>query len=164
MVDPSPQHSSFDRVARMAVSVVTLAVVLALLRYLSDVLIPFAAAAVLAYLLNPLVGVFEERTRRRGLAVALTIGGLGIVGLSVIAILTPLMLAQFGRFQGDLSRLRGDITASLEWAGAAEDESAADETERLSDDRTDSAPRAADGETRRDEGDGAERSAEAKSM
>ena len=68
MVEGETRYS-FDRVMRMLLGVIVLAVVLALLRYLSDVLLPFAAAVVLAYLLNPLVSVFEERTGRRGLAV-----------------------------------------------------------------------------------------------
>ena len=60
---------TFDRVVRMVLSALVLLAVLALLRYLSDVLLPFAAAVVLAYQLNPLVTLFERKTKRRGLAV-----------------------------------------------------------------------------------------------
>ena len=74
---------TFDRVVRMLLTVGTLAVVVLLTRYLSDVLIPFAAAVAFAYLLNPLVTAFERATQRRGLSVAMTLGGLGIVVLFV---------------------------------------------------------------------------------
>ena len=57
---------TFDRVVRMLLTVGTIAVVVVLARQLSDVLIPFAAAAGLAYLLNPLVTAFERATGRRG--------------------------------------------------------------------------------------------------
>ncbi len=107
---------TFDRVVRIVLTVGALAVVLLLLRYLSDVLIPFAAAVVLAYLLDPLVSVFERATKRRGLAVAITLGGLGIVGLAVVAVVVPLMLGQVRDFQGTIETLRGDLAASVDYA------------------------------------------------
>ncbi len=103
---------TFDRVVRMLLTVGTIAVVVLLTRYLSDVLIPFAAAVVLAYLLNPLVTAFERATQRRGLAVAMTLGGLGIVGFASIAIVVPLMVGQVREFQGTLGKLRDDLAAS----------------------------------------------------
>jgi predicted PurR-regulated permease PerM len=107
-------HYTFDRVVRIVISAVVLAVVLALLRHLSDVLLPFAVAVVLAYLLNPLVALFERKTKRRGLAVALSLGGLGIAGLAVLAVLLPLVLSQAGRFRDDLEKLRSDLAATTE--------------------------------------------------
>ncbi len=108
--EPTPRYT-FDRVVRMVLSALVLIGVFALLRYLSDVLLPFAAAVVLAYLLNPLVLAFEEKTKRRGSAVALTIGGLGIMGLAVLAIIVPLVVAQAARFGNDLQSLQQDLTA-----------------------------------------------------
>ncbi len=98
---------------RIVLTAITVAAVLALLRYLSDVLIPFAAALVLAYMLNPLVTVFERATKRRGPAVAMTIAGLGIVGLALVIILVPLMVGQVDRFRGDLGTLRDDLISSV---------------------------------------------------
>ncbi len=72
MVDIQRPYT-FDRVVRLTLSVVGAAALFVVLRYLADVLVPFAAAAVLAYLLNPLVNAFESRVRRRWLAVALTL-------------------------------------------------------------------------------------------
>ena len=54
----SENQYTFDRVVRMALTAGVAVAVFALIRHLSDVLIPFAAAVVLAYLINPLVGVF----------------------------------------------------------------------------------------------------------
>ncbi len=104
---------TFDRVVRMVLGAAGIAIVLGLLRYLSDVLLPFAAAVILAYLLNPLVTVFERKTKRRGLAVAITLGSLGIVGLGVLFLLIPLTLSQVDRFQEDLAKLRDDLASSM---------------------------------------------------
>lgn len=104
---------TFDRVVRLVLSAAGVIGTILLLRYLSDVLIPFAAAVVLAYLLNPLVTLFERKTGRRGLAVALTLSGMGILGLALIALLIPLIILQVDRFRYDLTQLRRDVTASV---------------------------------------------------
>jgi len=114
MMPESANRYTFDRVVRMVISAVILIGVLALLRHLADVLIPFAAALVLAYVLNPLVAAFEHRTGRRGLAVAMTIGGMGIVGVASIVILIPVVYSQIARFGRDLDRLRADVAASVQ--------------------------------------------------
>ncbi|MFQ5412182.1 MAG: AI-2E family transporter, partial [Phycisphaerae bacterium] len=69
----SARPYTFDRVVRMVLGVLALAGLFLLLRYLSDVLVPFAAAAALAYFLNPLVSEIERRMKRRGWAVAFTL-------------------------------------------------------------------------------------------
>ena len=107
---------SLDRVVRMVLSAIVLAVVLVLLRYLSDVLLPFAAAVVLAYLLNPLVTLFEQKTGRRGAAVAITLCGLGVMGLAVVTLVMPLIAYQISGFGRDLERLRRDIVAAVQVA------------------------------------------------
>ena len=112
-MDTNETRYTFDRVVRMVLGAAGIVIVLGLLRYLSDVLLPFAAAVILAYLLNPLVTVFERKTKRRGLAVAITLGGLGIVGLGVLILLIPLTLSQVDRFQEDLAKLRDDLASSI---------------------------------------------------
>lgn len=118
---------TIDRVVRLVITIVILAAVLLLLRYLSDVLLPFAAAVVLAYLINPLVTAFERKTGRRGLSVGITIAGLGIVGMTLVVLLVPLMAHQIGRFRESLIKLRADLAATTQSLEAAADESA-DET------------------------------------
>lgn len=109
-----PSRYTFDRVVRLVLSALVLVGVFLLVNHLSTVLLPFAAAAVLAYLLNPMVSALEKRTHRRGLAVVLTIGGLGIVGVAMIAIIVPLMASQVGRFQTNLQDLGTDFSASIQ--------------------------------------------------
>lgn len=104
---------TFDRVVRMVLSAAALVAVFLLLRYISDVLLPFAVAVVLAYLLNPLVALFERKTRRRGLAVAITLFGLVIFGLALLVLIVPLMLGQVDRFRGDVRKLTDDLGASI---------------------------------------------------
>lgn len=116
------EHSryTFDRVVRLVLSALVLIGVFLLMRYLSNVLLPFAAAVVLAYMLNPIVSALEKKTQGRGLAVVLTIGGLGIVGAAMIAIIVPLMVIQIGRFQNNLTDLGKDFSASIHNAGTTE--------------------------------------------
>ena len=66
-----PQNSTytFDRVFRLFVNLVLLAGAIWLLKYLSDVLVPFAVAFLLAYLLNPLVGKVQQKIKNRAAAI-----------------------------------------------------------------------------------------------
>ncbi len=126
-MSPEQSRYTFDRVIRMILSAAALVTVLLLLRFLSDVLLPFAAAVVLAYLLNPIVTSIEQRTGRRGLAVGLTLGGVGALGLMLFVLVVPLAVGQVARFQDDIGRLRTDLVASF----------------RMSDQRTEDQPDAA---------------------
>ena len=55
---PRPsQPYTFDRIVRIGLGVAAAVVVVWLLRFLSDVLIPFAVAVLMAYLINPIVTV-----------------------------------------------------------------------------------------------------------
>jgi predicted PurR-regulated permease PerM len=103
---------TFDSVVRMVLTAVSLVAFFFLLRYLSDVLLPFVAAVVLAYLLNPLVTLFEKRTKRRSVAVGLTLGGLGLVGLAVMMVIVPLMIGQVRHFGSAIDKLRDDLVTS----------------------------------------------------
>jgi predicted PurR-regulated permease PerM len=84
----------FDRVVRILVAVGTLVGGYLLLSYLSDILIPFGVAFVLAYLLNPIATFFQKKTKNRILAVSVTfVLFLGAVGL-VIGLLVPRVIAE----------------------------------------------------------------------
>lgn len=82
------QRFTLDRIVRLSLSAVVLVALIGILAYLSDVLIPFALAMLLAYLINPLVNLIQNKINRRGLAVA---GALAIVFL-LFVILTALLL------------------------------------------------------------------------
>lgn len=111
MTNNEPRYT-FDSVVRMVLTTVSLVAFFMLLRYLSDVLLPFVAAVVLAYLLNPLVTQFEMRTKRRSVAVGLTLGGFGILGLVVLMIIVPLMIGQVRQFGSAIDKLRDDLATS----------------------------------------------------
>jgi predicted PurR-regulated permease PerM len=103
---------TFDRVARLLIGAATIVAVFALLRYLADVLLPFAAAVVLAYLLNPLVTLLEGKAKRRGLAVATTIVGLGLGAVILVVAVVPMIVGQVQDTAKSLERLRRDAMVS----------------------------------------------------
>lgn len=129
------QPYTFDRVVRLILSACGIIGTVLLLRYLSDVLVPFAAAVVLAYLLNPIVTYVERKTGRRGLAVGITLTGIGLVGLSIVILLVPLMANQFDRFRRSLQDLQRDVASSVPVIEAESPESAAEQLERESQDK-----------------------------
>lgn len=100
---------TLDRIVRLVLSSAGVIALFLLLHYLSDVLVPFVAAVVLAYLLNPLVCAFERKTNHRGVAVGLTLGGLGLVGIVLVVVIVPLTVSQAGRFRDSLQQLRDDL-------------------------------------------------------
>ncbi len=82
--EPKAQRKwDFDRVFRHLLTIGTVTIVLLLLHHLRDVLIPFAVALLLAYLLNPIVNALESRIKRRGVAVFITVLGSAIVAFSL---------------------------------------------------------------------------------
>ena len=108
----------FDRVFRLAVTVGSIVGGYLLLSYLSDILIPFGIAFVLAYLLNPIATFFQRRTGSRILAVCVTfLVFLGAVGL-VIGILVPIVVGEISdisRFVSDYAKLGPEY-----WQGTRE--------------------------------------------
>ena len=104
-----PAPYTFDRVVRMVLSAAVLIGVFLLLRYLSDVLIPFAIAVVLAYLINPVVNLFQRLTKRRGLAVLLTLFGLVVALLLILTVAIPLLINQADRFRASMEKLFEDV-------------------------------------------------------
>ncbi len=97
---------TFDRVVRMILSAITLVLIFLLLRYLSGVLIPFVIAVILAYLLNPVVTLFHEKTENRAMAVGITVGGGVIFGLAVVVIMVALTMSQVDRFAANIEKLQ----------------------------------------------------------
>ena len=106
-----PQPYSFDRVVRLTISAITIAVLIWLLRYLSDVLVPFAVALLLAYLLNPIVNALEGRLRNRAVAVLTTVFGCLVVLVAAVLLLVPIISSQLADFETMVARLRADTPA-----------------------------------------------------
>jgi len=99
---------TFDRVVRVGIAAGFLAALVWLLGYLSDVLIPFAVALLLAYLMNPLVSLVQKRVRSRLAAVLvsllLVLAGLVLLGW----LLVPVIVGEVGRMGGLLADLVRD--------------------------------------------------------
>jgi predicted PurR-regulated permease PerM len=109
----------FDRVFRLALAAVGVVALFWLLRYLADVLVPFAVALLLAYLLKPIVDRLETRLHgRRTPAVLLTVGGLLIIAAGLLAVLVPVTLHEFSALGEEVRQLdfvrnlRGDATTT----------------------------------------------------
>ena len=82
---------TLDRIVRTGITIGIFYGFILLLDYLSGILIPFVIAALLAYLINPIVHFFEKKIKKRGLAIAITLllftivfGGLAIIGIPII--------------------------------------------------------------------------------
>ena len=118
---------SLDRVVRLAITGGLLWGGVALLGYLSDVLIPFAAALLLAYILNPMVVRIQKLVGRRTLAVWLTLAGVLLLAVLLGWIIIPLVageVSHMGKLGADLvsnsrlaeqaaNRLPPDIWAAI---------------------------------------------------
>jgi predicted PurR-regulated permease PerM len=96
---------TFDRVVRILLSVGILAGMIWLAGYLSDVLIPFTVALLMAYLTNPLVSLVQKKISNRTAAVFISL--VVIVGLAVLLgwFVIPMIageIVQMGRIVTDL--------------------------------------------------------------
>ena len=108
----SSRPFTFDRVVRMVLTAVVFVVLFLLVSYLRDVLIPFVAAVVIAYILNPLVTGFEHRLRlRRSRAVALTLVSGMFIGLSLTVLIVLISIQQIKQFDQSWAQFRDAATA-----------------------------------------------------
>ncbi len=113
ILDKTPY--SFDRVVRMALAAGLLWGAITTLGYLSDVLIPFAVALLLAYILNPLVHRVQRLVKSRGLAIGLTLVSFVVVIGGVCWVVVPLM----GREVAHMGRLISDLVSNSRLAEQA---------------------------------------------
>lgn len=88
---------TFDRVVRIALLVGLVWAAVSVLNYLSDVLVPFAAALLLAYLLNPLVNAVQKRLKNRALSVLVALGGIMILLVAAGWLIIPMITEEFAR-------------------------------------------------------------------
>lgn len=106
---------SFDRVVRMALTAGLLWAVITVLGYLSDVLVPFAVALILAYILNPVVLFVQEYVKSRGVAIGLTLIVFVLAAIGIVWIIVPLM----GREITHMGRLLSELVNNSKLAEAA---------------------------------------------
>jgi len=114
LLDEKPY--TFDRVARIAVGVALIWGLVWLLGYLSDVLIPFAVALLLAYIMNPLVTVIERKVKNRLIAVLISLVAVFTLVAVILSFLIPLLVTEFRH----MGQILGTIVATAREAHAAD--------------------------------------------
>ncbi|MFQ5510599.1 MAG: AI-2E family transporter [Candidatus Krumholzibacteriia bacterium] len=113
ILDKSPY--TFDRVVRIGIAAAFVWALVWLMGRLSDVLIPFAAALLLAYLIHPLVRLIEKRVRRRGAAVAVALSLIAAVAVGFWWALIPVIAHQVT----DMGRILSDVVHNSDIAERA---------------------------------------------
>jgi predicted PurR-regulated permease PerM len=111
------QRYDFDRVFRLLISAATILLLFFLLRYLSEVLIPFVVAFLLAYLLHPLVIQVQRRVKNHSVAVLLTVMGVGLLFFGILAVLTPIVaneLRGVNQLAGQLRQEGSDLQLRIQ--------------------------------------------------
>jgi predicted PurR-regulated permease PerM len=102
------QHFDFDRIFRLLITAGAIALLFLLLRYLSEVLIPFVIAFLLAYVLNPVVSRLQRRLKNRAAAVLLTVFAVGFLAFSAIAVLIPIVGSELAGLNDVARELRDE--------------------------------------------------------
>ncbi len=104
----SSKKYSIDSIARFLLAILLIGAALSLVNYLSDVLIPFVIAFLLAYIINPMVLTVQKKIRHRGLAVATTLIGLTTLLSLVFVIIVPVLIAEVQQAMTLISKLVHD--------------------------------------------------------
>ncbi|MCP4715283.1 MAG: AI-2E family transporter [Deltaproteobacteria bacterium] len=99
---------TFDRVFRLLAGALFSIGLIWLLKYLSDVLIPFAVAFLIAYLMNPLVNLLQRRIRYRGPAVFTALALVLIVIVITGLLITPKIKHEIIHMSTLISRVAQD--------------------------------------------------------
>lgn len=94
------QPYTLDNLARIAIRFALLWVCILLLNSLSDVLIPFAIALLLAYLTDPLVRHVQRVVQNRAAAVILTLVGSLILLAGILCVLIPMIASEVATTAG----------------------------------------------------------------
>ncbi len=85
---------TIDRLVRIGLTLASIAGIIWLLGYLSEVLVPFAIAFLIAYLLHPLVCLTQRRVRHRGAAIFIVLSGVLTIVVGAGLILIPMMVSE----------------------------------------------------------------------
>ena len=106
------QPITFDRLIRIITLAIVFIAVLALINYLSGVLLPFFIAFGIAYLLYPLVLFFQQKARLRNRVLSIA-----VVLVLVIAVLTGFFMLIVPSFIDQTIRLEELISSYLTKVG-----------------------------------------------
>ncbi|MEE9269783.1 MAG: AI-2E family transporter [Candidatus Krumholzibacteria bacterium] len=106
---------TFDRVVRIGIAAALIWALVWLMGRLNDVLIPFAAAVLLAYLIIPLVRRIQKRIHKRGWAVLLSLLLVGIVASGLWWFFIPIVVHEVA----DMGRILSEIVHNSDIAERA---------------------------------------------
>ncbi|MDY6855120.1 MAG: AI-2E family transporter [Thermodesulfobacteriota bacterium] len=96
---------TFDRVVRFTFNVGLLFGLVWFFRYLSDVLIPFAVALLLAYLINPLVLLVQKKVKNHTASIFISLFTVVFLAVLLILLILPLIvdeITQMGRILSEV--------------------------------------------------------------
>jgi len=96
---------TFDRLARMAIIIGLLCRLIWALGYMSDVLIPFTVALLLAYLINPLVIFVQKKIPNRSAAVCISLLAVSGLVIALAWLIIPKIINEITQMGRTLSEL-----------------------------------------------------------
>ena len=106
----SPTYT-FDRVVRIGFACFVAWALVSLAAYLSDVLIPFGAAVLIAYLLNPFVLLVQRKVKNRSAAVFITLGITSILMCVACYAIVAVVVSEMTQF----AVLIGEMAEDQQW-------------------------------------------------
>lgn len=114
MATLKPRYWTTDRIMQLIIGVVISVLLVLLVRYLSDVLLPFFAACFIAYLLQPLVRMNQRLLRCKGRALPAVVTLLDILALTglVVYLFMPPVLSELNELNKILTGI-GDGRLAL---------------------------------------------------
>jgi len=96
---------TLDRLVRIIFTVLVISGLIWLLGYLSDVLIPFAVAFLLAYLINPIVMIIQKKIPNRVAAVFISLFLLAVLLIFLVWLLVPMIAGEISHMGHLLTEL-----------------------------------------------------------
>ncbi|WP_319541681.1 AI-2E family transporter [uncultured Pseudodesulfovibrio sp.] len=108
----SDKPYTLDSVVRMLLGVGFFIGLVWLLGFLSSALVPFVAALLMAYLLNPLTCFIEKYVKNRGVAVLLTMCTVMGVAVGTVVLVVPMMINEFNHMGNVLTQLASNAEFS----------------------------------------------------
>ncbi len=98
------QKADVHTIARWLFAALVVWAGIQVLSYLSDVLIPFVLAFLLAYLINPLVCIVQKKIKNRSLAVLTTLIFLAGLGTMVLSLILPMIVEEINHISALLAK------------------------------------------------------------
>lgn len=106
---------TFDRVVRLALGAGLAWGLVSLLGYLSEALVPFAVALILAYMVNPLVSLVQKKIKNRAAAVTLTLAGALALLFLAAGLTIPMIVGEIRH----MARIVSDVAQNADLARKA---------------------------------------------